>query len=630
MRRPKHGGESGFTLIELLGVTAILGVISAVAILALGSFFSSSSSATCSADAKALATAEDTAFAAQGEYVTEDVLVSSGYMHGPIGSYDITVDGGSKYSIVSTGSCASAASVGVTTIPTTSTTTTTVPIDKTPPSVLSITRADPSPTKASSIRWTVSFSESVTGVNAADFTLVPGGGVGGTPAITDVSGGGTQYIVTVTTTGTTNGTLGLNLVDDDSIKDTAGNRLGGLGTGNGNATGELYTIDHTAPTVSSINRVGAASTNASTVQWTVTFSESVTGVDTSDFALVKGGGLGGAPAITDLSGSGSTYTVTASTGSGSGTLGLNLVDDDTIKDLADTALAGGGSGNFTGQVFTIDLTAPTLTSMQMLDTDTDGKVDRVTATFSETLSTADAAGSSQWSLANVPSNGTLSSVSISGQTATVNINQGSGARDTAVGSFTLALASAGNGIRDTAGNPASFGATAPNDGAAPIPISIASGGGTAGRAEAGDTVTITFSEPVAPTASSSTVTLSTSSGNGKDVNLNLTGLVNGAFQIGKKDDYLTGNSGTSAVFNNSAISQPTTSQVRVTLGTWSGAGSLSTGNLVAANTSPLSPAAGIKDVAGNAATGSLPATIRFFSGTRQNERCGSAARIRRR
>ncbi len=86
--------------------------------------------------------------------------------------------------------------------------------------------------------------------------------------------------------------------------------------------------------------------------------------------------------------------MTASTGSGNGTLGLNLIDDDSIKDLAGTVLAGpgNGNGNFTGQVFTIDLTAPTLTSMQMLDTDQNGRVDRVTATFSEALATSDPAG----------------------------------------------------------------------------------------------------------------------------------------------------------------------------------------------------------------------------------------------
>src|ERR671925_486386 len=52
------------------------------------------------------------------------------------------------------------------------------------------------------------------------------------------------------------------------------------------------TIDTTAPTVSSINRVGANPTNAASLQWTVTFGESVVGVDASDFDLVGGGASG--------------------------------------------------------------------------------------------------------------------------------------------------------------------------------------------------------------------------------------------------------------------------------------------------------------------------------------------------
>ena len=65
-------------------------------------------------------------------------------------------------------------------------------------------------------------------------------------------------------------------------------------------------------------------------QWTVVFSESVTGVDAADFALVTTGAVTGAT-ITTVSGSGSQYTVTANTGTGNGTLGLNLVDNDTIR-----------------------------------------------------------------------------------------------------------------------------------------------------------------------------------------------------------------------------------------------------------------------------------------------------------
>ena len=63
----------------------------------------------------------------------------------------------------------------------------------------------------------------------------------------------------------------------------------------------------------------------------------------SNFGLVNTG-LGGAPAITNLTGSGSTYTVTASTGSGSGTLGLNLTSVASIQDSAGNALSAGWLG----------------------------------------------------------------------------------------------------------------------------------------------------------------------------------------------------------------------------------------------------------------------------------------------
>ncbi len=221
--------------------------------------------------------------------------------------------------------------------------------DATPPTVSSINRDGASPTNATSVSWTVTFSESVSGVDAADFALVQGGGVTGA-SITTVTGSGTTRVVTANT-GTGSGTLGLNLVDDDSITDAASNKLGGTGASNGNFTGQVYAIDKAAPTVSSMNRDGASPTNATSVSWTVTFSESVSGVDAADFALVQGGGVTGA-SITTVTGSGTTRVVTANTGTGSGTLGLNLVDDDSITDAAGNKLGGTGAsnGNFTGQV----------------------------------------------------------------------------------------------------------------------------------------------------------------------------------------------------------------------------------------------------------------------------------------
>jgi len=107
--------------------------------------------------------------------------------------------------------------------------------------------------------------------------------------------------------------------------------------------------DTIAPTVQAINRMGPTPTNAVSVQWMVTFSEAVTGVDLTDFALVASGVAGAT--VTNVSGSGSSYTVTANTGGGSGTLGLNLVDNDSILDGSANPLGGpgAGTGTFTGQ-----------------------------------------------------------------------------------------------------------------------------------------------------------------------------------------------------------------------------------------------------------------------------------------
>jgi hypothetical protein len=127
--------------------------------------------------------------------------------------------------------------------------------DTTAPSVTSIKTADANPTNTTgNLSWNVTFSESVTGVDAADFALA-NNGLGGSPAISNVSGSGANYIVTASS-GSGNGTLGLNLTDNDSIKDGANNLLGGTGLGNANFTGEVYVIDRTAPTATGTAVVG--------------------------------------------------------------------------------------------------------------------------------------------------------------------------------------------------------------------------------------------------------------------------------------------------------------------------------------------------------------------------------------
>ena len=109
------------------------------------------------------------------------------------------------------------------------------------PFVSNILRAEADPTNAAAVRFTVNFSEPVTGVNKADFSLTDNGINGA--SIESVSGSGASYLVTVDT-GSGNGTLRLNLLDDNTIHDSVGDPLGGAGNGNGNFTsGEAYTIN---------------------------------------------------------------------------------------------------------------------------------------------------------------------------------------------------------------------------------------------------------------------------------------------------------------------------------------------------------------------------------------------------
>jgi len=111
-----------------------------------------------------------------------------------------------------------------------------------PPSVVSIVRAGTNPAAANTVvSYTVSFSSIVSGVDTADFALTVTSGSLSGKSIATVTGGGTTYTVTVNT-GTGNGTLRLDLIDNDSISGVTG-PLGGVGAGNGTFTsGEAYTI----------------------------------------------------------------------------------------------------------------------------------------------------------------------------------------------------------------------------------------------------------------------------------------------------------------------------------------------------------------------------------------------------
>jgi VCBS repeat-containing protein len=106
----------------------------------------------------------------------------------------------------------------------------TLQIDTIGPQVASFVTTDPSPTNASEVHYTLTFSEPVTGDVAGDLSLNVTGVSGAiVESVTPVAGSdGAQYIITVNT-GSGNGTIALDLTGTD-IQDLAGNPLPGDAT----------------------------------------------------------------------------------------------------------------------------------------------------------------------------------------------------------------------------------------------------------------------------------------------------------------------------------------------------------------------------------------------------------------
>ncbi|MDS4041290.1 MAG: SBBP repeat-containing protein, partial [Candidatus Competibacter sp.] len=277
--------------------------------------------------------------------------------------------------------------------------------------VATIALADPNPTAAASVNWTVTFSDAVAGLSTGNFGLVPGGGVTGA-AITGVTGSGTAWTVTAST-GTGDGTLGLNMANATGLTPTVANVP---------FTGAVYTVNKTPPpvTVATIALADPSPTAAASVRWTVTFSAAVTGLGIGNFALASGGDVTGAT-ITGVSGSGTIWTVTAGTGTGTGTLGLNLAN-------ATGLIPAVTNVPFTGAVYAVNKPPPTATVAAIALADpnpTAAASVRWTVTFSGAV-----AGLTASNLALVPGGGVtgaaISDVSGSGTIWTVTAGTGTG------------------------------------------------------------------------------------------------------------------------------------------------------------------------------------------------------------
>ena len=419
-------------------------------------------------------------------------------------------------------------------------------VDTQAPSVSSIAVSGSPAANATSVSFTVTFSETVSGVDATDFT-VDGSGVTGT--ITGMSGSGSTYTVTVGSVSGT-GTLSIDLkASGTGISDAAGNAISG-----GFTAGATHTVDTQAPSVSSIAVSGSPTANATSVSFTVTFSETVSGVDATDFT-VDGSGVTGT--ITGMSGSGSTYTVTVGSVSGTGTLSIDLKASGTgISDAAGNAISGGFTA---GATHTVDTQAPSVSSIAVSGSPTANATSvSFTVTFSETVSGVDA---TDFTVDGSGVTGTITGMSGSGSTYTVTVGSVSG-----TGTLSIDLKASGTGISDAAGNAISggftAGATHTVDTQAPSVSSIAVSGSPAANATT-VSFTVTFSE----TVSGVDATDFTVDGSG------VTGTI-------------TGMSGSGSTYT-------------VTVGSVSGTGTLSI-DLKASGT-------GISDAAGNAISGGFTA-----------------------
>ena len=123
-------------------------------------------------------------------------------------------------------------------------------------------------------------------------------------------------------------------IDHYSIVDTEGNPIE-------SSSGNAVAINNASEilTVTSIERSDPAveTTSAQTLVFEVTFSEDVTGVNLSDFALSSGGT--GTGSVTNLTGSGNQYLVSVSAAQ-DGTYNLDIVPNNGITDMASNPLGG--------------------------------------------------------------------------------------------------------------------------------------------------------------------------------------------------------------------------------------------------------------------------------------------------
>ena len=242
---------------------------------------------------------------------------------------------------------------------------TSVTIDTAPPTA-SWTSTPASPSNSASLSYILTFSETVSGLTSADFSNT--GTATGCVFTPSASSGSSM---TITVSSCSNGTLILRLAAS-GVNDTAGN------TGPAaNLDASSVTVDRTAPTATWAATPSSPS-NSSSLSYTLTFSEAISGLTSSDFSNT---GSATGCAFTASAASGSSMTVTVASCS-AGTVVLRLA----ASSVADSAGNGGPATAAAASSVTVDRTAPTASWTAAPSSPSNSASLSYTLTFSEAIS----------------------------------------------------------------------------------------------------------------------------------------------------------------------------------------------------------------------------------------------------
>jgi hypothetical protein len=190
---------------------------------------------------------------------------------------------------------------------------------------------------------TITFSEAVTGLTNDDLMVE-----NGTLSALTSSDGGITWTATFTPSASISDTSNVVTLGNTGIADLFGN------AGSGTTTSNNYAIDTLRPTAT-IVVADTALAAGETSQVTITFSEAVSGFTLADLSVENGTLSGLASSDGGITWT-ATFTPTASITDSSNVI---AIDNSGIADLAGNA----GSGTTTSLNYSIDTTAPVLTSV---------------------------------------------------------------------------------------------------------------------------------------------------------------------------------------------------------------------------------------------------------------------------